>query len=88
MTPCAIASSTGMYRDVADAAGVPGAVWYARARHGGGTEARASGTSIEDTTDPMQKSDMEGTRRDYMAGNVDTPAITEAGLDELDRSGA
>jgi len=31
-----------MYRKVADAAGVPKEVWNARARHGGGTEARAS----------------------------------------------
>jgi hypothetical protein len=62
----------GMYRDVADAAGVPKDVWNARARHGGGTEARASGASIEDTTDHMQKSDMEGTRRDYIGGNVET----------------
>ncbi|WP_457492085.1 hypothetical protein [Tardiphaga sp. P5_C7] len=61
-----------MYRAVADAAGVPKDVWNARARHGGGTEARASGASIEDTTDHMQKSDMEGTRRDYIAGNVET----------------
>jgi hypothetical protein len=61
----------GMYRDIADAAGVPKEVWSARARHGGGTEARASGASIEDTTDHMQKSDMEGTRRDYIAGNVE-----------------
>jgi hypothetical protein len=28
----------GMYRDIADAAGVPKEVWSARARHGGGTE--------------------------------------------------
>jgi len=62
----------GMYRDVADAAGVPKEVWNARARHGGGTEARASGASIEDTTDHMQKTDMEGTRRDYIGGNVET----------------
>ncbi|HEY0330104.1 MAG TPA: hypothetical protein VGC77_13510 [Rhodopseudomonas sp.] len=61
----------GMYRDVADAAGVPKEVWNARARHDGGTEARASGASIEDTTDHMQKSDMEGTRRDYIASNVE-----------------
>jgi hypothetical protein len=51
---------------------VPKEVWNARARHGGGTEARASGASIEDTTDHMQKSDMEGTRRDYIGGNVET----------------
>jgi hypothetical protein len=61
-----------MDRAVADAAGVPKEVWNARARHGGGTEARASGTSVEDTTDHMQKSDMEGTKRDYIAGNVET----------------
>ena len=62
----------GMYRDVAAAAGVPKDVWNAWARHDGGTEARASGASIADTTDHMQKSDMEGTRRDYIAGNVET----------------
>ncbi|MGX9443934.1 hypothetical protein ACWX0K_15330 [Nitrobacteraceae bacterium UC4446_H13] len=62
----------GMYRAVADAAGVPKDVWNARARHGGGTEARASGATIEDTTDHMQKTDMEGTRRDYIGGNVET----------------
>lgn len=62
----------GMYRSVSDSAGVPKEVWNARARGGGGTEARASGASIEDTTDHMQKSDMEGTRRDYIGGNVET----------------
>ncbi|MCB1394156.1 hypothetical protein [Nitrobacter sp.] len=62
----------GMYQKVREAAGVPEVVWNARARHGGGTEARASGASIEDTTDHMQKSDMEGTRRDYIGGNVET----------------
>jgi hypothetical protein len=36
----------GMYREIADAAAVPKEVWNARARHGGGTEARASGASI------------------------------------------
>jgi hypothetical protein len=62
----------GMYTALSAAAGVPKDVWNARARHGGGTEARASGASIEDTTDHMQKSDMEGTRRDYIGGNVET----------------
>lgn len=61
----------GLYRDIADAAGVPKDVWSARARHGGGTEARISGASIEDTTDHLQKSDMEGTRRDYIGNNVE-----------------
>jgi hypothetical protein len=27
---------------------------------------------IEDTTDHMQKSDMEGSRREHIAGNVET----------------
>ena len=62
----------GMYRDVADAAGVPKEVWSARARHGGGTEARAAGAEIGDVADHLQKSDVEGTRRDYVAGNVET----------------
>jgi hypothetical protein len=62
----------GMYRAVADAAGVPKEVWNARARHGGGTEARDSGAPIDDIADHMQKSDLEGTRRDYIGGNIGT----------------
>lgn len=62
----------GMYVAVRDAAGVPANVWNARARHGGGTEARASGAALEDTADHMQKSDLAGTRRDYIGGNVET----------------
>jgi hypothetical protein len=62
----------GMYRDVADEAGVPKEVWSSRARHGGGTEARAAGSPIDDIADHLQKSDMEGTRRDYVMGNVET----------------
>ncbi len=58
----------GMYRDVAAAAGVPKEVWNSRARHGGGTEARAAGSPIDDH---LQKSDVEGTRRDYIVGNVE-----------------
>lgn len=61
-----------MYRGVADTTRVPKEVWNARARHGGGTEARASSASTEDTSEHMQKSDIEGTRRDYIAGNVET----------------
>ncbi|MCC8949295.1 hypothetical protein H8A97_30390 [Bradyrhizobium sp. Arg62] len=62
----------GMYRDVAEEAGVPAEVWSSRARHGGGTEARAAGAPIDDIADHLQKSDVEGTRRDYVAGNVET----------------
>lgn len=60
-----------MYQRVREAADVPKEVWNARARHGGGTEARASGAAIDDVADHMQKSDIEGTRRDYVQGNVE-----------------
>lgn len=62
----------GLYQKVAEAAGVPKEVWSARARHGGGTEARAAGAVIDDVADHLQKSDVEGTRRDYVVGNVET----------------
>jgi len=57
---------------VAEAAGVPDDVWSSRARHGGGTEAREAGAPIDDIADHLQKSDVEGTRRDYIVGNVET----------------
>ena len=57
----------GMYRDVREAAGVPDNVWSSRARHGGGTETRKAGAPIDDIADHLQKSDVEGTRRNYMA---------------------
>ena len=62
----------GMYRDVREAAGVPDSVWCSRARHGGGTEAREAGAPIDDIADHLLKSDVEGTRRDYIVGNVET----------------
>ena len=61
-----------MYQDIREAAGVPDNVWSSRARHGGGTEARAAGAPIDDIADHLQKSDVEGTRRDYIVGNVET----------------
>ena len=42
------------------------------ARHGGATEARAANCVIDDIADHLQKTDIEGTRRDYVAGNVAT----------------
>jgi hypothetical protein len=61
-----------MYQDIREAAGVPDNVWSSRARHGGGTEAREAGAPIDDIADHLQKSDVEGTRRDYIVGNVET----------------
>jgi hypothetical protein len=42
------------------------------ARHGGATEAREAGCAVDDIADHLQKTDIEGTRRDYVAGNVAT----------------
>jgi hypothetical protein len=39
-----------LYRDVADAAGVPRAVWNMFARHGGVTEAHESGADLVDVS--------------------------------------
>jgi hypothetical protein len=33
---------------------------------------RAAGAPIDDIADHLQKSDVEGTRRDYIVGNVET----------------
>ena len=57
-----------MYQDVREAVGEPDNVWSSWARHGVSTEAREAGAPI----DHLQKSDVEGTRRDYIVGNVET----------------
>jgi hypothetical protein len=61
-----------LFREVATAAGVPKSVWNMTARHGGATEARQAGATADDTADHMQKTDVAGMRRDYIAGNVET----------------
>jgi hypothetical protein len=61
-----------LYRDLADAAGVPKAVWNMAARHGGATEARRAGVSIEDVADHLQHADTATTRRHYVEANVET----------------
>ncbi|RAI42813.1 integrase [Rhodoplanes roseus] len=61
-----------LYGELAAAAGVPASVWNMSARHGGATEAREAGCAIEDVADHLQKTDLEGTRRDYVAGNLAT----------------
>jgi hypothetical protein len=59
-----------MYQGVREAAGVPDDLWSSRARHEDGTEARE--TRADDIADHLQKSDVEGTRRDYIVGNIET----------------
>jgi len=43
-----------LYRDVADAAGVPRTVWSMHARHGGATEAQHAGASLADIAEHAQ----------------------------------
>ena len=61
------ASFTACIGTFGKAARVPDNVWSSRARHGGGTETREAGAPIDDIADHLQKSDVEGTRRNYMA---------------------
>jgi len=61
-----------LYRELADAREIPAGVWNMKARHGGATEARAAGANIDDVTDHLQKTDVEGTRRNYVSSNVAT----------------
>ena len=60
-----------LYRDVADAAGVPRSVWNMMARHGGATEALRAGATLEDVADHMQHADTATTRRHYIEPSVE-----------------
>lgn len=55
-----------LYGEVCEAAGVPKSVQNMLARHGGGSEGRASGASAEDNTRHLQKTDVVGAERDYI----------------------
>lgn len=61
-----------LYRDVADAAGVPRAVWNMFAHHGGVTEAQASGADLVDVSKHAQHSDLNTTNRHYIVPSVET----------------
>jgi hypothetical protein len=61
-----------LYRDVADAAGVPRAVWNMFARHGGVTEAHESGADLVDVSKHAQHSDLNTTNRHYIVPSVET----------------
>jgi hypothetical protein len=52
-----------LYRDVADAAGVPRAVWNMFARHGGVTEAHEAGADLVDVSKHAQHADLNTTNR-------------------------
>lgn len=61
-----------LYRDVADAPGVPRAVWNMLARHGGATEARQAGVALADIAEHVQHADLNTTRKHYIVPSVET----------------
>jgi hypothetical protein len=58
-----------LYRDVADAAGVPRSVWNMHARHGGATEAQEAGVALQDIAEHAQHNT---TRKHYIVPSVET----------------
>ena len=61
-----------LYRDVADAAGVPRSVWNMHARHGGATEAQQAGVALADIAEHAQHSDINTTRKHCIVPSVET----------------
>jgi hypothetical protein len=61
-----------LYRDVANAAGVPRTVWNMFARHGGVTEAHESGADLVDIGKHAQHADLNTTNRHYIVPSVET----------------
>jgi len=61
-----------VYTELAQAAGVPKGVWNMMARHGGATEARKSGASIDDTAEHLQHANPATTKRFYVEPNIET----------------
>ena len=61
-----------LYRDVADAACVPRAVWNMHARHGGATEAQQAGVALADIAEHAQHTDINTTRKHYIVPSVET----------------
>jgi hypothetical protein len=61
-----------VYRELANARAVPKGVWNMHARHGGATEARQSGVLLEDTSEHLQHSNLQTTKRHYIAPTIET----------------
>jgi hypothetical protein len=61
-----------LYREVANAAGVPQEVWNMFARHGGVTEAHESGADLVDIGKHAQHKDLNTTNRHYIVPSVET----------------
>jgi hypothetical protein len=61
-----------LYREVADAAGVPRAVWNMHARHGGMTEPQQAGVALQDIAEHAQHSNLDTTRKHYIVPTIET----------------
>ena len=61
-----------LYREVANAAGVPDAVWNMFARHSGVTEAHESEAALVDIGKHAQHSDLNTTNRHYIVLSIET----------------
>jgi hypothetical protein len=61
-----------LYREVANAAGVPSTVWNMFARHGGVTEAHESGVALVDIGKHAQHRDLNTTSRHYIVPSIET----------------
>ena len=61
-----------LYREVADAAGVPRAVWNMHARHDGTTEAQQAGVALQDIAEHAQHSNLDTTRKHYIVPTIET----------------
>lgn len=59
------------YRDVAQAAGVPQAVWNMRARHGGAKEADNAGAELSDIATHLQHANTATTRKHYIKATAE-----------------
>jgi hypothetical protein len=61
-----------LYREVADAAGVPREVWNMFARHGGVSEAQQAGVNRIDLAEHAEHADINTTRKHYVVPSVET----------------
>jgi site-specific recombinase XerD len=61
-----------LYRDVADAVGVPRNVWNMDARHGGASEVQQAGVALQDIAEHGQHADINTTRKHYIMPSVET----------------
>jgi hypothetical protein len=70
--PMARYTYADLFRELADEAKVPREVFSMTARHGGASEARASGVPLEDTSEHLQHSNIATTKKHYVQPSIET----------------